>query len=351
MNVRKAGWWKKLRRKASFLGLECKDSVLKLAEVERLESGYLLRNFVVRPLPEGVIEQGKVADENELFAILSDVLDSGGFRTRNVHLALGAQNVIVRPYKLPNLPDRQLREVARLEIETNIQLPFSDPVFDYVSVNREAVASGDEMDVVLVIAPRDIVMGYVRLLKELKLKPLSVDLAALAHLRLLDRMRDGRIAETLLSVNLSRQGADIGVFHKGILKLLRNIPLQPEEESAGLTQGGMSREKLFGEVAAAGEASGVPAFLLDLADEIERVMNFYLYTLNNREQQLGEIVLTGDGFDYPRIIDTLSERFQVAVTVETLDALPVVQGLEADFRRRAAELAVPVGLALKEVSG
>lgn len=359
-------------RSKSYLGMECKDSVVKIVELLHTGDGYTIRNFQITSLPAGIIQQGRIEDDDQFIQIIREMMHLAKMRAKSVQLSISSQNVILRPAKLPNLPMKELREVARLEIEMNIQLPFQDPVFDIVPLNKARIRQGEEMDVMLVIAPRQIVMSYVQLLKKLKLKTISVDLTALAHMRVIDWAREGEKADTIMTVNISEYGAEVGVFHNGILKLTRHISLQGAQSILD-----QQPNVVLGEVAAAdavyddpiadgaitdGAISNQPTnlppgrrddghsrFAVHLGNEIERVMNFYLYTLNNREQQLDEIVLTGEQVDLRALSEYLAARLQVAASVETLAPFKVHRPVRIDFQRHAAELTIPIGLAMKVV--
>lgn len=347
----KSGRKKKRRRWRSprYIGLECKDSILKMVELQHYAGGYAIRQCGVSVLPPGVIEQGRVEDSGALVDALQALLDNRKFRTKRVHLALGSHNIMLRPMKLPNVRNKELRAVVRTEIETNIELPFEEPVFDVIPLNREHTPPGKEMDAMLVMAPRQIIMDYVSILKECKLKPMSVDLAPLAQKRSADWGRERAEQETIMTVNISEQGVDVAIFHNGIIRLTRNIPLQMGSE--GTLNLPDQRPNELQQLDVYVSETELEQYAAELEEELERVLNFYLYTLNHREQRLDEMLLTGEHLNFHYLKQRMEERFQVAATVDSLEPFDVDEKTEEEIQRFAVEFITPVGLAMKGADG
>ncbi|MCF6092700.1 pilus assembly protein PilM [Microaerobacter geothermalis] len=326
----------------SFLGLEFKDDMVKIIELVHQKKGYQLRKAVYSPLSNGLIQNGHIHDMDGLRKMIKPLIKGEKFKSKKAVLALKSEQIMLRTLKLPKLPKKELEKVILLELENNIQLPFSDPVFDYISLPHQN-SEGTEQELLLVIAPGSVVRQYVQLSKLLGLKPICVDVHSLAILRLMKWIRK-ELPTTFMSVNVGHHGVDVSIYHQGILRLTRNISLSSSDyliKSPAITDA-------FSAIHYLENSDGLKSYAQDLGHEIERVMNFYLFTLNNRDQNLDEIVLCGEAPNISLLGEYLSTRLQVPVQVEDWTGY-IENQTDMDIKDMSV-FSVPIGLGMKEVS-
>jgi type IV pilus assembly protein PilM len=328
---------KSLKRR---LGIEIHDQFFKLVEIEQRNGTTRLYNYLIEAIPEGWIESGVIKAEHDLVKKLSFLLSKNKIKAKDVHLAITSQNLILRPLQLPNMEEKMLRKAIDAEIHNNIQLPFSHFVYDYAVIPKENESierTENGIDVMVVIAPQSLVESYVQLFEKLGLRVKSVDLSPLAIFRFLERERKANQHQTFMMVHLYGKEAEISLFHRRILRLSRMIPL----EYRSYYQLGADEPQ---------EALDIDSFANDLIREIERILNFYFYTLNNRDQQLTEILVVSDRPSALRIAEILQAYFQVPAVIQACNDIKVAGRLPVNkVREDSPALIVPLGLAIKDV--
>lgn len=199
-----------------------------------------------------------------------------------------------------------------------------------------AVEDAPQCDVLLAAASREQVNEYAELLREAGFKLRSLEIKPFSLRRLLSCKQEVWNTGTMMIVDVGENAADFSIFHGHELKITRNIPVSFGEDANQLS------ESLF--------TDSDPDFsfrsaCFDLADEIDRLMNFYRYSLNNREHEFDRILLLGD---VPRLMEAgslLAERLAPEVH---LIAPEGITSPNPQFEQIFPAFAVPIGLALRE---
>lgn len=389
----------RLKPTNAFLGLEITDSYIKIAELLTVHGTRpVLTKAVMERLPPDTIEDGRIKNSLVLHHMLQTLIKMNDFQTNKVHLVIPSSTTMVRYLKLPNVPDRALKKVIEFEVKHNIHLPFEQPYFDFVNLSADempevqrlakqaaakqtaskgkpskepdlarkeaAVAhvasvdtlfkdldnsnSGDDetieapqADVLLVAAPKELVDEYTSILRQCGLKPMSAEIKALSLFRLIQTAEPQLAQSTILTVDLNEASADISIFHEGHLKITRNVIVnfparKPEKKEFP------PEDMLFAEFVDP-DADFLNA-CADLAHELERLMNFYRYTLNNRSQEFANTILTGDLERLGDISHYLADRLNQNIIV------PGTSWLDKRIQHMPGtvpKLAIPIGLGLR----
>jgi type IV pilus assembly protein PilM len=128
-----------LKPMRSSLGLEITDRYVKLAEVVLSpEQMPKLRQYAIEELPPNTVVDGKIIQDLVVIALLRKMFQDHPFRSKQVHMVLPSQLIMVRFLKLPDIPLKDLKKVVEFEMKHNIHLPFDNPFYDFVKLNGTA---------------------------------------------------------------------------------------------------------------------------------------------------------------------------------------------------------------------
>ncbi|WP_134700015.1 type IV pilus biogenesis protein PilM [Ammoniphilus sp. YIM 78166] len=327
--------WNLWKRTEYMVGVEVKDSVIKFVEMAKSAKEITLSSYCMENIPEGLISVGKIQRQQDFSDFLFEIKNKAGIQGKNIQLSISSHHILLRPIRIPNLPNKELAKAVSLEIENSIQLPFEEYVFDFgVITEQDKRSEAKELDLMLVIAPKSYIYPYADAFKKAGFYPESVDLASFAVHRVIQR--EESLGDTYMLVNIGEKSTEVSIFHQKVPRLVRTFNLDLGSYINNLP--------VFSD-----NHSAVHSFARDMGNELERVMNFYLYTLNNREQILAELVLVGDTKDLGEISEYLSSRLGVRSWVAGIGRIPFAQELnEKSLREIEASLVVPLGMALKE---
>ncbi|WP_281887215.1 type IV pilus biogenesis protein PilM [Paenibacillus sp. YYML68] len=382
----------------SSLGLEITDSAIKLTELRLSRTRKpLIAAYHVEKLPERAVDDGRIVDASAVVRALQTLSARLNKRPQYVHMVLPSQLIMVRFLKFPDIPPKDLAKLVDFELKHHIHLPFDKPIYDFVKLNGEPeqegiraklrvmrsrplknklpevaeedvfaqVAAGKESgaaeprgvdalfkeeqlqpeeeklqcDVMLVAAPSELVDSYMSVAQQAGLKVSSLEIKAFSLYRVIEETQFTDKLGTLLVLDVNERMADVSIFYNGMLKITRTIPVSFVQKN---TQATTEIDQLFSTFS--NPDAEFRNSCNDLGHELERLMNFYKYTLNNRSQEFTRLVLAGDVSRLNDIAHMLQERLQLQIERFYSDQLQVKNMF---FPELFPTYAVPIGLALR----
>ncbi|MGP3559636.1 type IV pilus biogenesis protein PilM [Geobacillus sp. BK01] len=286
------------RRKGKEANIVMKDHVIRYVEAKPGDPPEAKR-WGERELPPGVIRDGKIVDADALAMILDECVDEWKLDGRRVRFVVPDPFVMIRSLSLPpHLADEDIRGYLFMELGESIPLPFADPVFDYVVMERTSEA----VSILLFAAPEETVSEYAELLEGMDLRPVAADVSPLCAYRPFYAAGQAGPDDHILLVQFDESAVNVSVFHRHLPLFMRHLPLE----------------------APAGQTAAFIDPFVDVYKEIERMMSFYSFSLQQGKQQITRLFLTGDHPQLHGVFAALAERLDVLPEqlAQPLDPLP-----------------------------
>lgn len=345
------------------LGLDLGRSAIKWAQVGLIGGAPHLIAVGMRPvqalaaLPEPQREQ-ELAEALRQIATQQDL--SGP-----VVLSLPLEDVGLRLLKIPALPEREMAQAIRWQLEQGLPAQVSLAEFTFDSVVLQEIAAEGETRVLVATAPRQRVMGLVERARRAGLQPVAVDIDPFAVAACLLWQRRAAPQETVLVLDLGGASASFSVVTKGQLAFSRSILTtgqlltqavsdhlrvgRDEAETLKHTHGLSSETAEPGALVARALASPFENLIVDI---LHTFKSFSHQMTQSQIQRFDRVWLSGGTAQLPGLAAWLQSR--VGVPVELMDPLaacPMIEGVPEDpaWRTSSAQLTVAVGLALREV--
>ncbi|WP_400242646.1 type IV pilus biogenesis protein PilM [Niallia sp. JL1B1071] len=289
-----------------------------------------------RVLPEGIIRNGKVVNKDSLQLILEECAETWKIKKREIQMVVPDALIIIRKISIPaDIKEDELNEYLYLEIGTSIHLPFEEPVFDTVVLKEE-----EKKEVLLIAAQAELVQEYVDALTEAKLYPVAADISSLAAFRIYERLYAAAEEERLLFVHMDLENVNITIFEHGYPIFAHFLPFTFIREDWEIR---VNRSQ-HSELSFQGDIKELMIEYDNIFREVNRLMDFYRYSIHQGREQLMKIILTGDHPMLPTMKEELSTRFELPII------MPEVDSLLTGFKRSLpSAFHLVLGLALKEV--
>ncbi|TSA47239.1 MAG: type IV pilus assembly protein PilM [Deltaproteobacteria bacterium] len=340
--------------------LDIGSSTIKLAEIQDTAKGYILSRFAQMPLPRGAIIDGTVVEPKVLTATIKELYKQSGCKQKRIVTSLSGHAVIVKKVAFDRMDETELQDLIRDEAAK--YLPFDD----LTAVNYDCQILGDnpynpnQMDVLIVVAKKEIIDRYTEAIEESGLTPVIMDVDSFA----LETMYEENyafdqndvavlvnIGASITNINAVKGGASIftrdftigGNFVTEMIAKKLNISFEDAEEVkiSGLgdderTQG-ISRD-------------GLIAYADMICSEIERSVDYFRSTFGG--EIIGQVLLSGCGALIPGMAADLSRR--LGLTVEMIDPFRRITCNKSILDKETADrlgpiAAVGVGLALRKI--
>ena len=275
-----------------------------------------------RSLPSGIISDGKIVDTEALVSVLGEAVDEWKLSRKSVRFLAPDEYVIIRKLTYP--PDVRKDELKGhffIEIGSTLYLPFEDPVFDVVPY----AASTETKEAILIASKESILNTYEDVFEDVKLKPIVADIGPLALYRLAFLQHDFTGSEHILLLDVKNDNYTVSIFHQHYPLFMRPI----EVETPG-------NSNFF--------SGSVSTKMESLISEIEKLMNFYRYNMNQGNEGITHVLLNGEMDDWQQLLQRIENRFEVKSSTVVRDSIHLEDGKVVPVRFNRV-----LGLALKEV--
>lgn len=360
------------------IGLDIDRGAIKAVQVTYRGGAYTLKHVGYHRLPPGTIVDGEVADDQLLAEELSEFWDAHAFGGKAVFLGLSNQKVVVRMLEFPPMSAEDLEGAIEFEAAEHIPMPPDEAVLDHVVLGpRGEPGEGDR--VLVVAAQRDMVKRYTDAVRAGGLRPVGVDVKALALTRSAapsEFFEDGGAAVLL---DVGGEISNLVVAEGEAPVMARFVPIGlsdfvaavaeaadlPDDEAerraldprTGLGDGQELEES---ETEVVGDEEWDPALAYDarrgleaaageLAEEVQRSVDHHHAQPGARE--VSRVVISGEGALISGLDSFLGERLGLpAERARPAERLTANRSNVSDEQLQAMEpvLAVAIGLAMEE---
>lgn len=359
-------------KKFSLVGLDIGSSSIKVGEVVDTKSGRTLRNFGMVDIPPGLIEEGVIKDPEAIADYIRTLFKDTGIKEQNVTLSIGGFSIIVKNISVQTMTEDELQNTIQLEAEQYIPFDISDVNLDFQIIG-ESPTAGDQMDVILVAAKKEMIDDYVNLVQMAKLNPLILDVDAFALQNIFEisygitegdaeAENTGEAEEepredivALIDIGASKTSLNIlkgtssvfmrdvslgcGQINQKIISLANCSPEESEQLKFSDEPDKISTNDL---------TEITSSVVTDWCTEIRRALDFFYSTYT--DEQVKKIVLSGGGANIKEFKDLLA--VETSTDVETIDPF---RGVDIDNNRFdasylekvAPQAAICMGLAIR----
>lgn len=340
------------RRKKATLGLDIGSGFIKLLEVDHSSDQPEVTRVEVRPVPPDAIVEGEVMDYGSLVSVLQEMVPGGLPKHSRVHAAVGGHDVIIKPIRMERMSEQDAREVVKWEAEQHVHFDIGSVEIDFQILDPEG--SGEQMEILLVAAKRDLLDSRTALLSEAGLPPSVMDVEPFAIHNAFAVNHPEAMTGIAALVNVGHEATNVNILEEGNPVLTRDLPFGTRRirESIQKQHALSAREAddlLRSTVPSAVLQEAVESAADQVALGVERAAAFLMTRQSGGG--LGRVYLSGGGGALLGFADALGKRLGIRVDlVHPFDRIPVRPGAagEFDLEQGAPMLLLALGLALRE---
>jgi type IV pilus assembly protein PilM len=339
------------------IGLDIGSSSIKMLQVKVTPKAIHLLDFGIEPLPPQTIVDGSIMDQAAVVDAIRRLRTTLGIRNKVVATAISGHSVIIKKIQVPQMAPEELG--AQLQVEAEQHIPFrADEVeMDHQLVNpRNAQGM---MELLLVAAKKEIIADYTQVIRDAKLQPAVLDVAAFTMQNAFEASYEAVAGESVALINIGAAISNINIITDGASIFTRDVTVGGgafTEEIQKRIHVSQEEAEGFKIALSAGASDGVPAGVEAIMNEVaegmagklQRTLDFFLAA--SSDATLSRMYLCGGSAKVPALQRILAERSRVPVEIiDPFRRLVVDQTrFDMDFiRAHAAEATVGLGLALR----
>ncbi|WP_059051558.1 type IV pilus biogenesis protein PilM [Paenibacillus senegalimassiliensis] len=325
-----------LKRPRHACGLYITDTLIKLVKLKSNNNSLTIQHCSELPLEEGIVSKGTIYQAEELAAQIERLAVNSGTKGEKVHLSVPIGKSILRRLTLPAARDEEMRKQVDVEIHSWQFLPFEDFLFDYIALgppyipeagqDAQRKRKGKEQDVLVFVTSGEIVQQHVGVVKQAGLLPASVELAPLALQRMLYNMDQyglHGLSPLYAILHVEADEVNLSIFAEGVPVFMRSIQTNHAEAE-------LEMEKYY-----------LNHTTQMFAAEIIRMINYYVYSVSEQQENVSTIYLAGDLRKVQMVAEFLEKSFKGKIEQLPLQLL-IQQAEDTPY-----DYIVPIGLAMK----
>jgi len=208
-----------LNLKKDVLGVDLGQNCIKVIKVSKSRAGSVAEELVLAEtgfdpnLPAGEFQRKRSQ-------ILASIWKEHRFKARNVMLSAPGRGALVRQLRIPRVTGERLDRIVRFEAKQQIPFPLDQVILDY-----HVFDTGEpELEVTLIAIRQNAIEDQVRILREARLRPDTIDISSLCLFNALsEREFDPEAVVGLIDIGASETNIIIQQDH--IVKFIRSAPV------------------------------------------------------------------------------------------------------------------------------
>jgi type IV pilus assembly protein PilM len=340
------------------LGLDISTSSVKVIELSQNRAGYRVDHYAAEPMPQNAVTDKMVADVDAAGEAVRKAIKRSGTRVREAAVAIGGAAVITKVITLPaNISGKELEEQVEGQADQYIPFPLEEVSYDF-EVQGPSETDPEMVDVLIAATRSENVEHRQAVLEAAGLTARVVDIEAyslenacglLAH-----QMPDQGLDKTIAVVDFGATTTTFSILHDRKVSYTRDQAFggrQLTEEimrAYGLSFEEAGRSKKEGGLPGNYEADILEPFIDDMAQQINRSLQFYMSSTAGNDQ-IDQIILSGGCAAIPGVDQKIQERLDTPTVIGNpfgemkLSSRARAQNIERD----APALMIACGLALR----
>ncbi len=309
--------------------MDISDLSLKIIKLKKKRGNLGLSSFSKEPIPPGIIEKGKIANQEKLVKIIENSLKKvkgERLNTKYVVVSLPEEKSFLQVIKMPIMKEEELKEAVKFEAENYIPLAINTVYLDFqvIPSPRKQI---DHLDVLIAALPKTIIDSYVSCLKKAGLQAIALEIESSAITRAL--IKNEISPFPVLIIDLGANSTSFIIFQGSSLRFTSSIAVSAQEFTKAISHTlgvdekeavrlklkyGLQKEKEEGVLV----FEALISALTDLTEQVRRHLNFYhthasQENLPTEEKQVKKILLCGGGSNLKGLAEFLSLELKIPV--------------------------------------
>ncbi|MCI0498838.1 MAG: type IV pilus assembly protein PilM [Planctomycetales bacterium] len=342
------------------IGLDIGTAAVKLVQLRRGECGYTVTAAAIEPVAGGS-DEPKHQYRSYADAV-KNCFQKAGLKSKNVVCGVAGPEVMVRGFKFGALPDEAILKAVGIEAQQVCPLDMKHSVLDYQLVESGPLGPGgvQPRHGLMAVSTEHLLRERTQILLEAGVKPLIVDVNALALLNCLNELELLETAGTAAVIDVGAAFTSVVIYGQDGLPFVRYINLAGRQIIQNVSQTldispTEAKQVLLQEQTSSESQNKMLLTLNDairpLAHAINETLRFYSF--QEKEARLERIFLCGGFARMNAFAEFLADALPTPVTLLNPFEKMTCDADAAD----AAELiksgpvyAVAAGLAMRTVS-
>ncbi|MBC5824649.1 MAG: type IV pilus assembly protein PilM [Candidatus Eremiobacteraeota bacterium] len=206
-----------------YIGIDFGSFELKAVQFAPSPRGPLLEHVYKVPTPANAIKDGVITDPPLIGEALRQMIADGAFTAKRTVSAVAGPTVVVRQVTMPAMNERELLSSTKYEAERFLPYSVEEAQIDAKILGRSD--DGQNMDVLIVSAQKDLVISQMAALAYVSLSPAVIEVEPFSLVRAMLAPDDAAFEQNIAIINVGASSTSINITKGGFVPFTRNVPI------------------------------------------------------------------------------------------------------------------------------
>ena len=218
-----------------YVGIDFGSFELKAVQFAATPRGPVLEHVHKIATPANAVKDGVVTDTPLVGDAIRQLMADGAFTAKRTVTAVAGPSVVVRQVTMPVMSERELRESTKFEAERFLPYSVDEAQMDAKILGK--AEDGQNMDVLIVAAQRDLVLSQASALQYAGLSPAIVEVEPFSMVRAMVAPGDPEFDQNVAIINVGAASTSINITKSGFVPFTRNVPIGGAQITRAIAQG------------------------------------------------------------------------------------------------------------------
>lgn len=345
----------------SSLGIDVGVSCIKLTELSRWGQKTKLKNYGEISVPSFYEEPFRTFEKRSLSLFTSDIaqvikaiVKEAQIKTRQAVFTIPDFSTFFTNFKIPSMSEKELEEAVRYEARRHVPVPLKEVSLDWSQTGTIVRAGKEEIGILLVAVPRDIIYQYQQVAKEsnIQLQYLEAEVFSLIRALSSDQPR------TEALIDMGAQSTTINIVQDGDLKMSHSLDVSGNRLTIRIAKElGVDNEKAealkkkYGIDPGSSSGKRFKKLLHPLINSIimetqEISRDFY----RSQGAEIQKVILAGGSVSLPGLKEFLNSKLKTEIEIANpFSSISSPSILKKTLKNMGPRYAVSVGAALRGI--
>ena len=211
-----------------YVSIDLGNKSIKIVEGKEKGNCLIIDRAFTIATPINSFNDGQILDKENLKSAIYGALEAFKIKSKKAVCTLESTSIITREISLPYAKDEEMDTMVKYEVEQYLPIMLDDYVVEYKIIDKFEEEDIKKCRVLVAAIPKLIVENFLKLLHEIKLKPLALDLNSNAISKIFNKklkINDNiyNLNETIAVLDIGYRFISIDIISKGIPQFSRLI--------------------------------------------------------------------------------------------------------------------------------
>ena len=311
-------------------GLDLSDLSFKLVQLQKVpqkrgkEPKIQLAASSEVVIPEGYIQGGEIKNREKVIRLTRELIKRASVKkkiSQEVIVCLPETKTFIKLIKIPDLTEEEMQDAIEKEIEHFVPISLDEAYLDWQEIPAQKGKDINKKNILVGVAPRNIVDEYLNFLKDCGLIPLVLEIEAASITRSIVSEKESS-QEAQIIIDLGATRSSLIVYDKETIQFSLSIPISGINLTKKIAE---ATGRAFGEAEEVKRACGLDkakcskemkeilfSMVDGLTQKIEEAINFYEihFPLGNK---IKKVLFCGGGANFTNIEKEISQKLRLEI--------------------------------------